>query len=257
MLADAIRKIATLATEANGIEVVENEATGKIFIRQGKDFKIVERPALDRNGSLHGLDDLIIAALDGDMVTNPEVFHNDDEITLILDRSDGHERMTMKLSTTNRFEKLINMQGKGNQIAPRSLIRMLRFELSGTGIDHVIASLRKLDFTRKSDGSSVTEHGKESLGKNVEASIQQADSIPEEFNITVPVYSNAGLRDLSTVTIAMGIHIDVFEQTIELSPLADEIQKALVTAQRAIGQHLRLRMQVDSVGVPVFNGSAY
>lgn len=254
MLADAIQKIATLATKANGIEVVEHKATGETFIRRGNDFETLDRPALDRNGSLHGLDDLIVAALDGTMVTNPEVFHDNNEIVLILDRSDGHERMTMPLTQTNRFEKLINMQGGVNsQIAPRNLIRMLRFELSDTGIDHVIAGLRKLDFTRKSDGRSDIEHGKESLGKSVEAAVQQADNIPEEFDIEVPIYSNAGLRDLSTVRIKMGIYIDVFEQMIELSPLADEMEKALVTAQRAIGEYLRSKLQA----VPVFNGCAY
>ena len=253
MLAGFIHAIGELFRDANSIQIKNDKNTGKIFVRQGDDFEVFDRPELDRSGLLLGLDDLIVAALDGDLVINPEVFHNDDKIVLILDRADGHERMTMPLSTTNRFEKLINMQGGGNQIAPRSLIRMLRFDLSGTCIYHVIAGLRKLDFTRKSDGSSVTEHGRESLGKNVEAAVQQAAAIPEEFNITVPLYSNAGLRDLSTATIAMGIHIDVFEQTIELSPLADEIERARVAVQRAIGEHLRSKMS----DIPVFNGSAY
>ena len=88
------------------------------------------------------------------------------------------------------------------------VVKFLRFGLSGA-TEVAARSLARVDFSRKSDGAHEAGHGRESLGKSVEAVVQQSETIPEEFEVRCPVYMNPGLRDLTSVSVRVGIYLDV------------------------------------------------
>lgn len=250
MLAEFIDRITGLARESRGTQIKSCPELRKVFVHDGQTMHEHDLPPVERDGFLDGIDDIVLAAQDGDMCADPEIFHNASAITLVCDRHDGHETMTMPLRLSNRWT-LLNRLAQDQQSMPaRQLIRMLRFELSGAGCDGVISAMRRIDFTRTSDGRSSVEHGRESLGRSVEAAVQQADKVPETFDVVLPIYMNAGLRDVSTVAVQCGIHIDVHDETILVRPLADELEAAQVKAQSAIGDLLRVRLEQ----IPVFHG---
>jgi hypothetical protein len=250
MLAEFLDRLAKMATEANAVQVIESEALRKIIVREGQKVTLHDIPPVERSGFLDGVEDLILAAQDEDMSPDPEIFHNDCSITLVCDRNDRHEAMQMPLRYSSRWKVLNKLAQDQESMPARRLIQLLRFELSGSGIDGVVAALRKIDFTRRSDGSSNVQHGRESLGRSVEAAVQQAENVPETFDVTVPVILNHGLRDATTVSVQCGVHIDVHDETIMVRPLADELMSAQLRAQAAIGTLLRDRL----TDVPIFYG---
>jgi len=221
----------------------------KVFVRHGETYAVEDVPPPRRNHTVWGFADVTAAATDADMAKAPELYHDHGEIVVVLDRNDRRDHVTAPLIETDRLTTLQSL-ADGKRFTVRDAVKLLRFDLHGTGVDSVISAIRKIDFTRKSDGGASVDHGRETLGRSVEAAVQQADSIPEEFRVTTPVYSNPGLKDLSTVTVRCGVYLDMQGECIEIRVLADEIQGAICAAQTAIGDALCAALP----GVPVFGG---
>lgn len=133
---------------------------------------------------------------------------------------------------------------------PRDAVKMLRLDLHGGKHEAVIQALSQVDFTRNSTGRSHVEHGRESLGKSVEASVQQADKVPKEFTVGVPVWTNNGFTRYS-VLLTFGVFLDLDNQAVELRVLSDECQRVVNQSLLAVVADLR-----DSLpNVPVFLGT--
>ena len=114
----------------------------------------------------------------------------------------------------------------------------------------MLAALRQVNFHRKSDGQVSMHHGQESLGRSVEDAVQGASEIPEEFTVSVEMYSNPGVAQLSRVDVRIGVYLDVSNQKVELRVLGDEFALADQAVQDRLGTALR-----DGLGkIPVFHG---
>lgn len=250
MLAEGFQRIADFAQAAHRLEVVTVPDLRKVLVRTGEDVEDFDLPPVPRGGELLGVDDLVAAATDGDFAKAPEVYHDTTAVRLVVDRGDRHEVVTMSLMPSKRFLLLESLAAEGKTRSPRELIRMLRFDLPVSGATPLMNALRRVDFSRSSAGYAQTEHGKESLGRSVEAAVQQADQVPQTFVATVPVYQNPGLVGITSVDVELGVHIDLDEQAILVKPLADELCLALQRAQQAIGVLFRQRLP----NVPVFYG---
>jgi hypothetical protein len=106
---------------------------------------------------------------------------------------------------------------------------------------------RVLEFQRKNDGSSRLEHGRESLGKSVEAVVNNAENIPESFNISVPVFD----LELSTVEpITVSVDIDMAAGTIAIDVVPGQLEMAKRNAIATIAN--AINNQTES---SVFHGS--
>jgi len=117
---------------------------------------------------------------------------------------------------------------------------------------HVITALRQIDFTRTSAGKSHVEHGKESLGRSVEAAVQQADKVPEDFVVRVPVYTNPGAGAF-LVEVRVMLYLDLEGQQVVLQTMPDELEKAHQVAQARLHEALVANCPK---GTPVFYGQA-
>lgn len=252
MLAEFIDKIAGLAKTANGVSIVQIPGDPRrVLVAQSGTSAERSIPAPLRKHQVHGLDDLVRLVGDETIASAPEVFHDDERVEVILERADRRESAVMSLVHSQRFLRLVELQ-IGIAADARDIVRFLRFELHDCGVAEVLKALRQVDFTRQSSGGRTTEHGRESLGRSVEAAVQQADKIPEEFTAEVPVFQNSGLRSI-TAKVRVGVYVDVDAEKVELRTLTDEIEQAKVQAQRSLGAEL-----MDRLGeVPVFHGSAH
>ncbi len=252
MLADFLNTFAGYVRGAMGTECVTHNALPEmVFVRQGTSYSEHEVPPARRNHFVHGYADLLTVCANP-MATKPEVFHDSSGIVIHLDGDDRRDMVCMGLVESERFTALRDLQF-GDPMTQQEAIRMLRFRLHGTGVDKVIAALRRIDMTRRSDGRSVVEHGRESLGRSVESAVQNADQIPDAFQVSTPVFINPGLADLTMVTVLCGVFIDLActPVRIEIKPLADEIPNALARAQEAIGTSLGRELPR---GTPIFHG---
>lgn len=251
MLAEFLDKVFELTGRAQGIELAQHpDLPDVVFRRVGTNVTEHEVPPPRRHHTLEGVQDIIRAVVRATEEGEPEVYHDDTAVRVLLDREDRRDTLDMPLHVSERFRTLEALAKAPRAMSPAAAVKFLRFELQGTGIDAVVAGLRRIDFTRSGSGASNVQHGRESLGRSVEAAVQQADQVPEEFVVETPLYTNPGLRQV-TVRVRVGVYLDPGNESIEVRTLADEVAFARNAAQEALGGALREAFDGD---VPVYHG---
>lgn len=238
MLADLVRTLVALGKDNAEAKIVSvpGDSRGGYLVHGGK-CEYETFPAPLRKFRVESLIDLCTMAQDKMVVGGddacPQLFHDDGGVYLVIDANDRREIVSLPLRKSERFKTLEAMVASPWIGTPAQTVQLLRFKLQGVGCDALIAALRKVDFARTNKTSADVTHGRETLGRSVEAAVQSVDTIPEVFAVDLPVFTNNGLRD-QIFRVRCGIHIDPHEGTIRIAPLADEITSALTGAQFAI-----------------------
>lgn len=250
MLAELIQKIVELADGARCSSFHTHDKLPHQVFLEDTDGKIEEFdvPPPPRRHELQGFNDILLVVKD-EMSSKPEIFVDKQGLTVHLNRDLRREFVALSLVTTDQFDTLCRLRPP-KALEPRQAIKMLRYELHGAETENIVQALSRVDFTRTSTGRSVTEHGKESLGRSVEDAVQQADTIPDRFTVHVPIWSNPGFVH-HTASIECGVYLDLETQKVEIGVLADEINRALVRSTRAIVKELTFDLGEEC---PVFNG---
>lgn len=209
-----------MARDAHHPKVLTHElAPGKLIIVSGDEIKIKDCEDAPRTGDLESFESVV--ALCEKLNGNAEVYVNRKQLEIVVDKANRWARVLVNFTRCDRFESLVELRQKS--FTPPEAVHFLRFRLECPE-QHVVDSLRRIDFHRKSDGSSVIEHGKESLGRAVEAEVQQADQVPESFFINLPIWMNPGFQFEGQVEI--GIQLQPNEQRVRFIPSLDGIRLA-------------------------------
>jgi hypothetical protein len=249
MLREFLDGIANLATRANAVEVVD--ASGrfgrKALVRVGGAMEWVEIPAPLPCSLITSFDDMCDAIRDSVLCPDPEVYCSPYAISVVCDRVKRDSFMTMGFEATTRWNETAALSDRG-PMTQRTAIRFMREDLDVRN-DKLLAALRRIDFKRISQSGGVIEHGKETLGRSVEAAILNIDEIPDVFTLRVAPFGNEGLQDI-VVDIKCWIYIDIEERNIEVGTFPDEILGARRGATRTINGMLRTLLP----GIPVFQG---
>lgn len=165
----------------------------------------------------------------------------------LLDGDDRRESATLALTPTDAWATLSGWT-KWEQFHPETIVKELRGLDVPTG---VVAALRKLDFKRQSGTKIETEHGKESLGRRVEAEVQGADKVPEFFDVDVSVFAEDGCRRV--VTVRVEVYLNVKEETVDLRVTEDRVQRAVAEVLEDIADSIEAHKEM--AGVRVFMGA--
>jgi hypothetical protein len=248
MLAEFVSKLEQLFRQSQGADLLalQPDPRRHLFTIGGV-LQEREIPPPLRTPNMIALEDLIHMLEDSSAAPSPEVYHNEGFIAAHLDRLDRRERVQLKLERTERFTTLAALH-LGLKLSSKDAVKFLRFRMPDAP-PQVLDALRKIDFTRSSAGRTHVEHGKESLGRSVEAAVQQADRVPDRFIVRVPVYSNPGVRGF-WAEIEVGLYLDLDDEVIELRTSSDDIETALQQAQGRIHELLLGALP----GVPVYYG---
>ena len=161
------------------------------------------------------------------------IWHSRHTIVALLDNDDRLEICEMPLRFSEQFLSLTSLPKAFEQ---KALILFLKRNLNGAVDDTLISAFRRIDFAKREEGKTNISHGEESLGRSVQASVTGALDIPEFMTATVSVYANADIR--VPVTIRLSVDINVRDGLIELTPLPDVLENAIVEAQEAIAERL-------------------
>ncbi len=190
-------------------------------------------------------------------IGTPAVYFDEKSLIAIYDGEDRRDRTTMPLEYAERWSSVLKL-GDGVSLSQKEAIHFLRFGLGVDRLDKVLFCVRKLDFLRTSTGKATTEHGRESLGKSVEMTVQQADQIPEDFDVTVAPLASRGLTGI-TVTICVGVVLDLEQQRIVFRAMPDSIRNArnalLGAVQALLVDEAKARSADDSPAFLVIHGS--
>lgn len=141
----------------------------------------------------------------------PVVWVHSTAVVAVLD-DDDQRRHSLKMALTYSDQYAAIRNNSGDSFTQSALIKWLKANFA---LDiKLLAALRKVDFTRTGSGNSSREHGRETLGRSVEAAVQGTEEIPESFTVNIPAYSNSGLR--AKFPMELRINIDVENHEFEL-----------------------------------------
>jgi len=235
--AETVAKIAQLGTEGAAVQVEEipGDPT-RVIVAQAGQHKIHQLPPADRDHQVDTLNDLTAAA---ENWTAPTVWHNEAEVIALCDDEHRRDRITFKLTPSPQFKLLVGLETNANAcvLDQRSFIRMLKFDLADCVVnDGLLPNIRKLEFKRSSDGTGNVQHGKESLGRAVEASVQGTTDIPEWFDVQIPLYVSAGEKIKHDVRI--DLDIDTQNERFIVRPLPGRLHDAIHRHQANIAERL-------------------
>ena len=240
MIKEAIELIQTTAVNAKAIGK-RIEVNDDILIWNGSSFDKAARAPAKRNHQVLSVPSFIEAcATYGSCGT---IWHNDDEVVLVVDDEKRDETVTLRLNCTSMWECFVSGFA-GSPIASR---RYLKRSLGTACPSGIPSQFGKVNFSRRSDGKADVSHQKESLGRSVENEVSATDELPEEIPLSIPVYETAGIRD--HIPVLMAVDIDFERQQFCFGPVADEVAKGLQVI------HARLNEILADTGLTVFYGS--
>lgn len=201
----------------------------------------IDIPPPKRNVFLYGFADLIVALMDSKICPNPEVYITSERIQVFADRDVRDDILTVNLQTSQRFKLCHRLESPREGelfVRPvKDVLRMLRNGLHGTGADGLAAKLSALQF-RVTKGQDVSiAHGRESMGRAVEAEVVEAESLPQEWELSVPIWANVGFSGYRGL-VKLGIELDFESAGISLSVLSDQCHRAMNDAMAQVKEDL-------------------
>lgn len=242
MLAEFVQAILGISDKSRRASVVTVPGVHRyawLDVNDGNPEKIDLEPALVADEVL-GIEDVVDVVRPS---VDPAVWVSHKAVTVLPDRKDRRDRVTCPLRRGDIFKLLESMANPSHLFAlsPAEAIRFLRFDLPGDHAQSLIDALREVDFQRKSDGRHVTEHGRESLGRAVEAKVQGQKDVPAEFAVTVAPFEIPGTRQM-TVSVRVGIHLAPSDEKIVFRVLPGEIDRSLDAASVMIANNIRAQV---------------
>lgn len=232
MLAEAIDRISGLARDAAGVEITEL-GHRKILVASGGSYSEMQRPPKPRNhAATNGAS--FVSLVNELKAESAIVFVSEGQVVAILDSNDREDRVTLELPHSEAYKAFALLGVPQNQ---RSVIRMLREELYGAIDLSFLAIIRRLDFTRRNDGNSSVMHGRESLGRSVEATVQSAEGeVPEIVAVQLRVHEVPDL--VGDITFRAAVSVDPTEEKIALRSAGDSFRRAVLENQAKIVSQL-------------------
>ncbi|MHB8953527.1 MAG: hypothetical protein ACYC4U_11205 [Pirellulaceae bacterium] len=249
MLKEFVEAISGLAVKSKEPTIVRNDFDPRTaYLVHDGEMKEIEVPAPLLTFNVETFQSLFEAFAEFGGASG-SVWHGRDSIVALVDNTDRREAAVLKLRHSDQF---LSLKALPKSFSQRDLILFLKRNLAGAVDDTYIAIFSKIDFQKREEGTSKVAHGDESLGKSVHASVTGSSDIPKFITATVLVYSNPDVR--VPVTIRMSVDIDIQRCMIDLTPLPDEIENAILAAQGEIGERLRSEAPENATvfyGVPV------
>lgn len=169
----------------------------KLLVQSGQHEEIAVPPPF-RNHTVGSLVDLISYA---DGKTKAVVWHSPESVVLILDDDDRRDCAVFPLVLSDAWEKLKKLDGQLTPLTQKDFIRLLRFVLGASAA--TITVFRKLSFQTQINGGGEIQKSRESLGNSIAAEVQGTADLPEELIVSVPIYQNAGERQVYSVRLLL------------------------------------------------------
>lgn len=168
-------------------------------------------------------------------------------VTLSIDDSDRRDTVTMALTPTP--ERLALQTFSGKWLGQDDLISALRRDLRFIHArDVFLASVRKIRWASSDAGEATVQHGKESLGRQVEKSVAGLDAaFPEE--VTCAAKSYVGV-DSEPYPFVLTVDVNLTEHRFRLTVLPGQLDESALFAREFIASQF-----ADIKGLTVLLGT--
>ncbi len=220
MLKEAIEKIQSLANAAKKIDVVRETETQVLFSVDGQIYPW-NKPVF-RHHVVDSVDDLcsVIAAYGA--TDDASIWIRPDCIVAKLDGDVLVDEVRLPLTYDVPLLRLMELEQE--KLTQQGLIQLLRHELPGVvGAESLLACVRKIRFRSGVAGHADIQHGRESLGREVENEVTGAGDIPEDATVECRVYCNP--RETRTYTVRCFLQVFPETQQFTFRPAAGELHE--------------------------------
>ncbi len=254
MIAEAIRSIEEMARRSRtiSIDVCDEVEGGKVFVTEGGETKTFDRRLPKKRDEVDSVDDFVDYANSVGMSESGMVMVGYQAVCATADANVRRNWFKLKLCTSKRWDRIIALASEPLKMDPAGARRWLRLKMPGTGTGDMVKALSKVDFDRRGSSSSRSEHGRESLGKSVEAQVQQIEEIPEHFTARVPIWNTPGATHF-VVDVDITVHIDPQNERIEFHVSEDSLSRAVFVAREQLRGELRSHLPETPIVLGTFD----
>lgn len=250
MLKEFIELIQATAVKAAGPQIVKCDPySPSAFIDNEGDISINAGLPIPRN---HKALDLGAIAEFAKRFKSAVVWYNRSAVTAIIDDADRRDKVTLTMTYSDELLKLMELQKSRPWLDQRSVLTLLRTVFTPAALPmhtNLIGDLRVVKFEANQAANTDIGRGKSSVGKSAMASVEGWDKLPEVVMLTVPVFSNAFIRQRTSVNCALEVNEQ--EQRFQLFPLPGEVEKAIATIEDDLGDTIR---EMSPESTPVYYG---
>ena len=185
----------------------------------------------------------------------PEVWYSRGDVVAVLDGQTRHDEVRLRLEYSPQIKTLLALKSDG--YPQKDFAKLLRVALHEAVPDTVIEACRYLKFKVLSGTEGMVAHGKQSIGKALEAELTGAERIPDQLRLEVPIFD--GFWSERSYSVRVAVDIDVQAERFYLTPFPGEIEAAIRAAEREIGATLTAQIQAGlpddhKLAVPVLYG---
>lgn len=178
-------------------------------------------------------------------VESAVAFYDRNFLTMLCDSRDPGTRVDCPLRLSPQWRWLL--ERSASAYAQRDFVRILRIDFRGCldGAPSLLGLVRNLKFTSGTQAAGEIQHGRESLGRQIESQVSGAATIPEEVTLFVPVWENHHFR----AGVACALEVMTDSATFRLTPYPMELENAIGLALDSLGDML------FEAEIPAFRGA--
>lgn len=255
---DAIMQIETTAVKAAGVSVVKPGAEpAHVYFLAKPDGSIEQREA-EPAPIAAVLADLpaaiaVAKAWAGEADTDVAVWYSRDQVVVLRQQLIRRDRATLTLRKSATFKAICELDDADDEpMSQKDFIWLLRSKMPNALLrnhPNFITTLRQIKASSGGESLGDVQHGRESLGRSVNASVTATGDLPEVLMLTTPVYVDPEI-DHNELTIACTLKIEPAEVKFALVPQPDAVELAAQAAEKFVGDYLSSELGA----IPVFHG---
>lgn len=237
MDAEAIQAIVEVVTKIVLPQKVVIDDTKTIVVVNGQTQSYTTPPPR-RQHSAEDLSAIVAFAMPvKESPRQASVWYNASAVTCLIDDADRRDAITLKLKLSPQFQKIREWENQSKPMKQADAVLLLRtmFRDCMGPAGNLISLLKNLKFTNNASGEATISQGKASYSSRIDQELTGAGSIPEDFQMDMPVFASGFL---SIVRMDLAISIDCPTQTFTLIPLPGGCQRAINAAEMELGASL-------------------
>ena len=152
-----------------------------------------------------------------------------------FDKKDRREKVELMLDSSAECKALFDLSSFTSHKEAVHIVRDMLFDAAPPDL---LPSLRSVDFTRRNDGSKSVEHGRESLGRSVEETVQsKSGQLQEFYEFNFPIYRIEPFSGFQC-HISTSLDTDVTNEKVRFLPHRDDFYKAFDRASKFVRKEL-------------------
>lgn len=256
MLKEAIDAVAELAVANARVEIVraDSEPAHVYYLKHGDDLTRMEADPAPRNHKIHDLASLarICKEFADDEDQRVALWYSRGGMRAFLDDEQREHggAVGLTLVPSRQMNLLLDWEKTVNWYKQDKLIQLLRIYFGNMLSANLIEAFRRLKFRVAQSGEKVVEHGRTSIGKQLDAEITGTGTLPDEVTVHVPAFAGNNLA--IWVSVRCLVEIDAQAEQLAIVPEAGAVERAWLGVEDDLGRKLDELFQGS--GVLVYRG---